>query len=144
MKWFEKCMLELTHHNMFESTGHRSRFLDLISCYYTAPFFTKGLCKCMYISSWDEEHFLMMLDTLNDLTIEGVRNLRAMADQGDVFADRCEGADAQLFRLASAFLRGEPYTLPDVSLFDPDKAHILRRAIIAAAYIDELPEPPAA
>ena len=50
MKWFEKCLLELTHHNMFESTEHRNRFLDLITCYYQAPFFTKGLCKLPFIS----------------------------------------------------------------------------------------------
>ena len=141
MQWFEKCMLELTHHNMFESTGHRSRFLDLITCYWRAPFFTKGLCKCMYLSSWDEEHFSIMLDTLNDLIIEGAQNLGVMADQGDVFADQATGADAELFRLSCAFIRDLPYEAPDYTLLDPDEAYIIRRALIASQYIDDLPDP---
>ena len=42
MNWADKCMLELTHRNLFEDDGHRSRFKDLLDCYSAAPFFTKG------------------------------------------------------------------------------------------------------
>ena len=73
MNWNEKCLLELSHHNLFESTDHRQRFRDLIDCYFTAPFFTKGLCKCIYIASWDDEHFIEILAMLNDLTASGAK-----------------------------------------------------------------------
>ena len=141
MKWYEKCLLELTHHNMFESTGHRERFLDLISCYYTAPFFTKGLCKCMYLSSWDDEHFGVMLDTLNSLIIGAEKDLRSMAEQGDVMSTQLTGGDAEIYKLSTAFLTGGEYILPDFTVLDPDSAHIIRRAILAGKYIDDLPDP---
>ena len=67
MKWNEKCILELTHHNLFESTEHRSRFVDLLSCYWESPFFSKGLCKCMYLAAWTD-------DTFNEF-LEGLKNL---------------------------------------------------------------------
>ena len=116
MKWFEKCLLELTHHNMFESTDHRSRFLDLISCYFSAPFFTKGLAKCMYLSSWDDEHFIFL-------------------------AKQCEGNDAEVFLLSAAFLLDTPYRTPDYTALDPEVAYKLRKAIVAGKYIDDLPDP---
>ena len=48
MNWNEKCLMELTHHNLFEDNAHRLRFRDLLSCYFTAPFFTKGPVQ-MYV-----------------------------------------------------------------------------------------------
>ena len=141
MKWFEKCLLELTHHNMFESTEHRNRFLDLITCYYQAPFFTKGLCKCMYLSSWDDEHFGIMLGTMNEMVIEGATDVRSMADQGDVISRQLTGADAEIYRLSTAFLTDQDYEIPDLTRFDDDTAHIIRRAVLAGSYIDDLPDP---
>ena len=141
MKWFEKCLLELTHHNMFETTDHRSRFLDLTSCYFTAPFFTKGLAKCMYLSSWDEEHFIFMLTTLNDMILDGDRSVRGMGQQGLAMAAQCEGNDAEIFLLSASFLLEIPYRAPDYASLDPDVAYKIRKAIAAGAYIDDLPDP---
>ena len=141
MKWYEKCILELTHHNMFESSQHRSRFLDLTSCYCDAPFFTKGLCKCMYLSSWDDEHFGVMLDTLNGIIIGQERTLKGMAEQGDVLSRQMSGTDAEIYKLSTSFLNGTPYQVPDFSTLDPDGAYIIRKALMAGQYIDDLPDP---
>ena len=141
MKWYEKCLLELTHHNMFESSGHRDRFLDLTSCYYSAPFLSKGLCKCMYQSSWDEEHFGVMLDTLNDLIIGGDKNVKSMTEQGSVLSQQLTGYDAEIYKLSTAFLADTEYPLPDFTTMDPDGAYIIRKALLAGRYIDDLPDP---
>ncbi len=143
MEWYEKCVLELTHHNMFESSGHRDRFRDLTSCYYTAPFFTKGLCKCMYLSSWDDEHFGVMLATLNSLIIDGDKNVQGMAEQGGVLSTQLSGADAEIYKLSTAFLTGSEYEVPDFTQLDSEGAHIIRKAILAGKYIDDLPDPKA-
>ena len=42
MNWPDKCMLELTHRNLFEDDSHRARFRDLLDCYSGAPFFYEG------------------------------------------------------------------------------------------------------
>jgi len=109
MKWFEKCILELTHHNMFDSTEHRNRFQDLVSCYSTAPFFTKGLCKCMYLASWDEEHFEIMLSTLNEMVISDDKNVRHMAQNGQVLAVQSQGYDQEIYKLSASFLTNSEY-----------------------------------
>ena len=140
MRWFEKCLLELAHHNMFESTEHRGRFLDLISCYAQAPFFSKGLCKCMYLSSWDDEHFLIMLTTLNEMVIDGEKTLKGMAGQGSALAHQAEGYEAEIYKLSTAFLTNTEYTLPDLTIMDPDGAYIIRQAVLAGKYIDDLPD----
>ena len=126
---------------MFESTEHRARFLDLVSCYYNAPFFSKGLCKCMYLSSWDDEHFIVMLGILNELVIDNVHNTNNMADQGHTLALDSQGYEAEIYKLSTAFLTGQPYEVPDLASMDPDGAYIIRQAILAGKYIDDLPDP---
>lgn len=139
MNWNEKCFMELTQRNLFENSEHKMRFRDLLNCYYQAPFFSKGLCKCMYLSSWDEEHFVVMLDILNQMTLEGDRNLHQMKDQGEVLELQVEGSEAEIFKLSNALLNDTPYELPDFDQLDPEGAHIIRRALLASQYIDELP-----
>ncbi len=140
MVWNEKCLLELTHHNMFENAEHRTRFRDLVNCYFTAPFFTKGLCKCMYLACWDEEHFVIMLEMLNGLTIAGEKDLSIMKEEGEVFERQAQGYEVEMYRLSNAFLNDRHYEPADLGVMDPEGAHIMRQAIKAAQYIDELPE----
>ena len=139
MNWNEKCLMELTHHHLFENDTHRSRFRDLLNCYYTAPFFTKGLCKCMYLSSWDDEHFAIILDVLNEMTINGDRNLQTMVDQGKMMEHSIPDTEKTIMELSGSFLTNQPYQIPDMGVIDPEGAHIIRQALIASSYIDELP-----
>ncbi len=141
MLWSEKCMMELTHHNMFESSEHRLRFRDLVTCYYQAPFFTKGLCKCMYLSAWDEEHFEIMLAMLNELTIGGGRSLRPMREHGEVLEMSASPDEREIMKLSNAFIGSSEYRMPNIGDVSPDTAHILRRGLLAGSYIDELPDP---
>ena len=141
MFWDEKCLLELTHHNLFESTAHRDRFHDLITCYVQAPFFSKGLCKCMYLSSWDDAHFSELLIVLNELTISGARNTEIMAQNGLVLIDSAMDDTATIYRLSYAFLTNSYFKMPDFSMLDPDISHLIRQALLAARLIDDLPDP---
>ncbi len=148
MKWSDKCMLELTHHNLFENDEHRSRFRDLLECYAEAPFFTKGLCKCMYLSAWDNEHFAVMLDILNAMTINHQSNLDAMKDQGEIReaeaeSGRMEDEDSPgIWKLSNAFLNNTPYdssALGTLEIEDPDTAYLIKRALLTADVIDQIP-----
>ena len=94
----------------------------------------------MYLSSWDEDHFDVMLATLNEMVIDGVRSVRLMAEQGLVMSEQLEGYDAEIYRLSAAFLTNTAYEIPDLTQFDPDGAHIIRRAVLAGQYIDDLPD----
>ena len=140
MNWSDRCIMELTHRHAFENDAHRQRFIDLLDCYAKAPFFTKGLCKCMYLSAWDDEHFMIMLQILNDMTLEGTRNLRMMKDQGEMMelelADG--GYELEVMRMSNAFVNNVSYRMPDIGVLDPEGAHIIRQGLRAASYIDEL------
>ena len=45
MGWKENCLAALDAAKLFENSGHRTRFKELMDCYSNYPFFTKGLCK---------------------------------------------------------------------------------------------------
>ena len=146
MRWDEKCLLELTHHNMFESTEHRNRFREILNCYYTAPFFTKGLCKCMYLSSWDQKQFTQILDVLNEMVLERDNALNLMKDNGMVLeqAARDEGdeATAAILEASKDFMEDIPYDrsrLDALEVNEPEAAYIIKRGLLASQCIDDLP-----
>ena len=101
----------LDEKGLFVSSGHKTRFKELVDCYGAYPFFTKGLCKCMYLSAWDEEHFAMILEILSDLAIGRERDTQEMRLQGDVLAGQQKGGEYYVFQLSNAFLDGGQFVL---------------------------------
>ena len=146
MKWSEKCIMELTHRNLFENDDHRARFRDLLDCYFDAPFFTKGLCKCMYLSAWDHVHFAQMLDILNEMILERDNGLSLMKDNGIVLVNTAEdegdAATAELLEISLDFLNNIPYDrsrLEELEVHEPEAAYIIKRGLLAEQCIDDLP-----
>ena len=87
MSWKDKCAAALGEMRLYENSGHKTRFMELMECYSGYPFFTKGLCKCMYLSAWDEEHFAVMLEMLTSMALGEEHDTEDMKFQGDVIAD---------------------------------------------------------
>jgi hypothetical protein len=131
------CLRELETQGLFENNEHRKRFNELISCYSDYPFFNKGLCKCMYLSSWDMEHFLQMLDILNDMTLGKSRDVEVMKDNGIILVHAAEGYDRYIFQLSCAFLANEPFEMPAETL-EKKGMYIIEHAFQAAAIIDRV------
>ena len=129
MRWDEKCLLELTHHNMFESTEHRNRFREILNCYYTAPFFTKGLCKCMYLGTWDDVHYADLMSIINLITIEGTRSLKTMADEGDAMSEQLTGADAAQWTRERLAQLADKYMGAAANTLDPNEVRQLFRPL---------------
>ena len=149
MKWSEKCMMELTHRNLFENDDHRARFRDLLDCYCEAPFFTKGLCKCMYLSAWNQRQFTQLLDVLNETIIEHDDGLNLMRDNGMVLEKTArEEGDSEMvaiLEISKDFLNETPYGrthLHDLEVNDPEAAYIIKRGLLAEQCIDDLPPVP--
>ncbi len=149
MKWSEKCMMELTHRNLFENDDHRARFRDLLDCYCEAPFFTKGLCKCMYLSAWNQRQFTQLLDVLNETIIEHDDGLNLMRDNGMVLEKTArEEGDSEMvaiLEISKDFLNETPYDrthLHDLEVNDPEAAYIIKRGLLAEQCIDDLPPVP--
>ena len=121
MSWSDTCIAALAEKKLFENSSHRTRFKELLDCYSDYPFFNRGLCKCMYLSAWDEEHFCVMLETLMSMSLGKEQDTGDMRIQGDVLAGNEPTSDYYMYQLSNAFLDDSPcYLSPDAEI-DPEK-----------------------
>ena len=91
----------------------------------------------MYLSSWDMEHFTVMLDILNDMTIGRNQNLQLMEDNGKMLEGISDGYDRYIFQLAGTFLTGQEFQMPYVPIAKEGQ-HIIQRALEAAEVIEKV------
>ena len=138
MGWKENCLAALDAAKLFENSGHRTRFKELMDCYSNYPFFTKGLCKCMYLSAWDDEHFAVMLETLMDMSLGREQDTKDMQVKGDALAEERNDGEYYVYLLSGAFLEDKPYILPEDADIPQEIRYIIDRAIRASAVIGEV------
>ncbi len=139
----EMYVAALEENGLFETPGHRTRFKELMDCYGDYPFFSKGLCKCMYLSAWDEEHFAIILQILSDLAIGRERNTQEMRIQGDALArDASEqtgrDGDYYVYQLSNAFLDNQEFIMPKDVKLSLEYEYIMKRALEAERVIDKV------
>ncbi len=138
MDWREKCFAALDAEKMFEDSGHRTRFKELMDCFSHYPFFNKGVCKCVYLSAWDEKHFCVMLETLTDMSLGKDKDTREMSVKGDALAEEQTDDEYYVYQLSIALLNGKPFHIsasPDMSA---ETRYIIQRALRASEIIDRL------
>ena len=138
MTWQEQCIRALSDQDLFEDSWHKTRFKELLDCYISYPFFTKGLCKCMYLSAWDEEHFCIMLGNLAEMTLGQEKNTKEMQNRGDVLAQEQTDSQYYVYQLSCAFLEDRPFYLDEDAQVDPAVRYIIGQALKASAIIDAL------
>ena len=138
MDWKKKCFAALNAENMFETSGHSTRFRELVDCFSGYPFFTKGVCKCVYLSAWDEEHFCILLEMLTDLSLGKETTTREMSIRGDALAEEQTSDEYYVYLLSLAFINNTPYTVTANSSIRPETRHIIQRALHASEIIDRL------
>lgn len=137
MNWKEKCFAALDAEKMFEDSGHRTRCKELIDCFSGYPFFTKGVCKCVYLSAWDEKHFCVMLETLTDLSLGKETTTKEMSVKGDALAEEQTDDEYYVYQLSISLLEGKPYHISS-SEIGAETRYIIQRALKAAEIIDRL------
>lgn len=135
----ERYLSALDEMDLFENSGHRTRFKELVDCYGSYPFFSRNLCKCMYLSAWDEEHFATILSILSDLAIGKERNTQEMRLQGDSLAEQ-EGGECYVYQLSNAFLDGREFVLEGIGDVPEEYMYIIRQGIKAGQAIDRAKE----
>lgn len=137
MSWNENCLNALTRAGLFESSGHKTRFNELLECFSGKPFFTKGLCKCMYLSAWDEEHFAILLEMLSFMSIGKEKDTREMSVVGDSLAEEQADDESYIYRLSISYLENTPFRLDENVHLSERTAYVISQAQQAAAIIDE-------
>ncbi len=140
MRKTEKYLNALDAARMFENSEHRTRFKELMDCYGDYPFFTKGLCKCMYLSAWDEEHFAIMLQTLNDMALGRDQNTDDMRIQGEMLAEENIDGEYYMYHFSCALLDGRPFLPSEYQNVDDHYRYIITRGLAAAEVIEQVKE----
>lgn len=138
MNWNENCLKALTQARLFEDSGHRTRFKELMDCFSDKPFFTKGLCKCMYLSAWDEEHFLILLPTLSHMSIGKDNDTNEMRIIGHSLADEQTNDEAFIYRLSISYLDNSEFHIDENAHLSARTSYVIKRAQQAAAIIDQI------
>lgn len=134
----ERCIAALEEARLFEDSWHRTRFKELLDCYGDRPFFSRGLCKCMYLSAWDEEHFGIMLEMLMSMSLGRETDTNDMRVNGEILASEQKDAQSEVYRLSNAFLDDRPYRLEEGMSLPQDVRYIMEQALKAAAVIDRV------
>ena len=137
MGWKDQCVAALDEEKLFENSEHRTRFLELMDCYGGYPFFTKGLCKCMYLSAWDEEHFAILLETLMRMSLGREQNTEDMEANGEAWAREEDGDEQKMYLLSCEFLEGKPCSI-DLDTVSANTAYVMKQALKAAEIIEKL------
>ena len=138
MSWNENCLKMLSKAGLFENPDHKSRFHELINCFSDKPFFTKGLCKCMYLSAWDEEHFATLLEMLSYMSLGKDEDTREMSIVGDSLAEEQENDESYIYRLSISYLENTEFHLEENVQLSERTAYVIGRAQQAAAVIDQI------
>ena len=131
------CIAALNRAGLFENDAHQARFGELMNCFEDYPFFSRGLCKCMYLSAIDDEHFLVMLEVLNAMALDRSRDTQMMSDQKEELEDAWDTDDQIIVCLSDAWLNNQPFEVPFDHMSEVG-ASIVRRGFEAANIIDEL------
>lgn len=137
MGWKDQCVAALDEEKLFENSEHRTRFLELMDCYGGYPFFTKGLCKCMYLSALDEEHFAILLETLMRMSLGREQNTEDMEANGEALAREEDGDEQKMYLLSCEFLEGKPCSI-DLDTVSANTAYVMKQALKAAEIIEKL------
>lgn len=137
MGWKDQCVAALDEEKLFENSEHRTRFLELMDCYGGYPFFTKGLCKCMYLSAWDEEHFAILLETLMRMSLGREQNTEDMEANGEALAREEDGDEQKMYLLSCEFLEGKPCSI-DLDTVSANTTYVMKQALKAAEIIEKL------
>ena len=91
----------------------------------------------MYLSSWDMEHYVIMLDILNDMSIGRSSDTSEMSDNGISLEEEAQGYDRYIMQMSGAFLMNQPYEIPDEDI--PEEGlRIMKMGLAAADVIDEI------
>lgn len=141
MSWNANCLKALSKAGLFQNPGHESRFNELIYCFSDKPFFTKGLCKCMYLSAWDEEHFAILLEMLSFMSLGKEKNTKEMSAVGDSLAQEQENDESYIYRLSISYLENTNFFLEEGVKLNERTAYVISCAQQAAAIIDQLSVP---
>ena len=115
MAWRDKCLRSVMDAKLFLSTAHLERFKECWKLLKKQPFCTKGICKCLFLAAWDQEHYQFFRDTIDEMIARKDTDTSYMLEKGRVVLGNVALSERELFKLSIDFLEKEGET-PDEHL----------------------------
>ena len=138
MSFKHQCIKDLESQSLFQNSLHLTRMKELLDCFSDKPFFNKGICKCMYLSAWDDEHFAIILEMLNVIALGKHQDTVDMEAQGDAYIEESDELQSPLYQLSQSFLTGLPYEGAPLDKLPEGTRYIMECALKAADVIDRI------
>lgn len=123
MDWRYYCVDEIAKHRCFSSAMHKKRFIEMFEMVENEPFFTKEICKCLFLAAWDRKYTNEMEGILQQLIDEraaDVNKLRGRREGRSITPN-----EKAITCLAQEFLEKPGRTPDEACLIKLSKAWIL-------------------
>lgn len=120
MAWKNDCLRSLMDADLFLSRAHMERFEETWKVLKEQPFCTKGMCKCLFLAAWDQEHYQFLKDTVDEMMAKKETDTSYMLEKGRIILGNVALSERKLFKLSILFLEEEGKT--------PDESCLLRLA----------------
>lgn len=114
MDWRDYCIEELAKHRCFVSAMHKLRFIEMHEMAAAEPFFSKGLCKCLFLAAWDQKDTENMKQILAQMAESGEGNAEQVLSVWHYDSPRVSSNQKAVYELARDFIQ-KPGETPDES-----------------------------
>ena len=110
MAWQEQCLRSLMDAKLFLSAAHMERFKEAWKVLKKQPFCTKGMCKVLFLSAWDQEHYQFFKDTMEEMIARNETDTTYMLEKEKIAFENTALSEREMCKLAVAFLEEEGKT----------------------------------
>lgn len=136
MNWLDKCESTLTSAHIFLSHSHLARFASAFHTLKQQPFVSKGLCKCAFLSAWDQQHFDIFMDMVEQMIANNETNLDRMILAGEEHIRNAKSNEKILYSLSQEFLLHPDSTPSESFILELSSAWIpIGDSTLEASYI---------
>ena len=92
----------------------------------------------MYLSAWDDVHFVIILEILNAMALGKDPNTNEMRINGDILAEEQTNGEYYVYLLSNAFLDNKSFHLSENAKIEPENRYIIEQAPKASEIIDSI------
>lgn len=122
MDWRDYCVEEIAKHRCFVSAMHKKRFIELFDMVQNEPFFTKEICKCLFLAAWDRKYTNELKEILQGFIDENAMEARGLNGK-KIFRSVTQN-EKEIIKLAQEFLNNPGKTPDESCLMKLSKAWI--------------------
>lgn len=111
MGWKEKCTLDLMRRDLFLSVVHLERFQNMFELVKDQAYFTRGVCKCLFLMTWEPGKAQQMKTIFEEMNEQENPKIEYLIQKSDEMFQNT-GCDRAMKNLFLDFLLNEDET-PD-------------------------------